>query len=116
MIISLYFMCVSLIISFALLDTNWGYFISLLVAGTFYAIAEVKYRKIKEQIAKLEKKGDVIMDRYDFASVVDDIFKECKTIENVCNRYVQLRDDLDNLFRQNMSLIVAEKEKGGEQE
>ena len=54
------------------------------------------------------------MDRYDFASVVDDIFKECKTIENVCNRYVQLRDDLDNLFRQNISLIVDEKEKGGE--
>lgn len=53
------------------------------------------------------------MDRYDFASVVDDIFKECKTIEELCNRYVTLKNDLDNLYRQNMTLIVAKNEKGG---
>ena len=54
-----------------------------------------------------------MMDRYDFASVVDDIFKGVKTIEEVCNIYVILKNDLDNLFRQNMSLLVAENEKGG---
>jgi plasmid replication initiation protein len=54
------------------------------------------------------------MDRYDFASVVDDIFKECKTIEGLCSRHAQLKCDLENLFRQNISLIIAEKEKGGD--
>lgn len=53
------------------------------------------------------------MDRYDFASVVDDIFKGGKTIEEVCNIYVILKNDLDNLYRQNMSLILAINEKGG---
>ena len=56
------------------------------------------------------------MDRYDFASVVDDIFKGCQTIEEICNIYVILKNDLDNLYRQNMSLLVAETEKGGVQE
>ena len=56
------------------------------------------------------------MDRYDFASVVDDIFKGVKTIEEVCNIYIILKNDLDNLFRQNMSLLVAENEKGGAKE
>ena len=53
------------------------------------------------------------MDRYDFASVVDDIFKGGKTIEELCNIYVILKNDLDNLYRQNMSLFVTENEKGG---
>jgi hypothetical protein len=48
------------------------------------------------------------MDRYDFASVVDDIFKECNSVEEVCNRYILLKKDLDNLFQQNIAL------KGGE--
>ena len=52
------------------------------------------------------------MDRYDFASVVDDIFKECKTIEEACARYSQLKDDLDNLFKQNMTLIAMKIENG----
>lgn len=56
------------------------------------------------------------MDRYDFASVVDDIFKSGKTIEEVCNIYVILKNDLDNLYRQNMTLIVAENKKGDMQE
>lgn len=49
-----------------------------------------------------------MMDRYDFASVVDDIFKECDTIEDMANRYTQMLNDLANLFRQNVAL------KGGE--
>ncbi len=53
------------------------------------------------------------MDRYDFDSVVDDIFKGCKTIEEICNIYVILKNDLDNLYKQNISLLVAENEKGG---
>ena len=49
------------------------------------------------------------MDRYEFACVVDDIFKECKTIEEVCGRYTTLKEDLDNLFRQNVSLFTVEE-------
>lgn len=50
--------------------------------------------------------------RYEFACVVDDIFKGCKTIEEVCNAYMILKNDLDNLFKQNASLLVVENEKG----
>ena len=42
------------------------------------------------------------MDRYDFASVVDDIFKECNSVEDMVSRYTQMRQDLDDLFRQNV--------------
>lgn len=48
------------------------------------------------------------MDRYDFMSMVDDIFKECDSVEEMCNRYVRLKKDLDSLFQQNLAL------KGGE--
>lgn len=44
------------------------------------------------------------MDRYDFASVVDDIFKECDSIEDMSIRYTQMLNDLKNLFRQNVAL------------
>lgn len=44
------------------------------------------------------------MDRYDFACVTDDIFKECKTVDEMCNRYVQLKKDLDIIFQQNLML------------
>lgn len=47
-------------------------------------------------------------DRYEFASVVDDVFKECNSVEDMVARYVQMKKDLDNLFRQNVAL------KGGE--
>lgn len=56
------------------------------------------------------------MDRYSFAYVVDEVFKECKTIEELCTRYVKLKDDLENLFKQNMTLLVYDTEKGGEKE
>lgn len=54
------------------------------------------------------------MDRYEFACVVDDIFKECKTVEEMCNRYVQLKKDLDNLFRQNTEFLIVNIKKGDE--
>lgn len=48
------------------------------------------------------------MDRYDFTSVVDDILKESSSIEDMVVRYVQMKKDMDDLFRQNIAL------KGGE--
>ena len=44
------------------------------------------------------------MDRDNFAAVVDDAFKECKSVEEICNRYIQLKTDLDNLFQQKIAL------------
>jgi hypothetical protein len=44
------------------------------------------------------------MDRYDFMSMVDDIFKECDSLEDVANRYVQMKKDLDSLYLQNITL------------
>lgn len=44
------------------------------------------------------------MDRYDFMSVVDDTFKECKTPEEIANRYAQMKKDLDSLYLQNITL------------
>lgn len=49
-----------------------------------------------------------MIDRYDFASVVDDIFKECDSVEEICNQYIQLKKDLDNLFQQNILLKRGE--------
>lgn len=43
-------------------------------------------------------------DRYDFASVVDDAFKECNTTEEIVDRYIQMRKDLDHLYCQNIML------------
>lgn len=50
------------------------------------------------------------MDRYDFMSLVDDIFKECQTLEDVANRYVQMKKDLDSLYLQNLDLKRIEFE------
>lgn len=44
------------------------------------------------------------MDRFDFMSVVDDIFKECKTSEEIASRYAQMKSDLDNIYLQNIAL------------
>ncbi len=43
-------------------------------------------------------------DRYDFMTVVDDIFKESTSTEDMCNRYAQLKKDLDSIFQQNLKL------------
>jgi hypothetical protein len=48
------------------------------------------------------------MDRYDFMSLVDDIFKECSTVEDVANRYVQMKKDLDSMYVQNIALRQTE--------
>lgn len=48
------------------------------------------------------------MDRYDFMSMVDDIFKECNSMEEVAIRYAQMRKDLDSLYTQNIALRQAE--------
>lgn len=44
------------------------------------------------------------MDRYDFMSMVDDMFKECESVEEAANRYVQMKKDLDGLYLQNIAL------------
>lgn len=44
------------------------------------------------------------MDRYDFASVVDDIFKECNSVEDIVARYIQMKKDLDIIAMQNVIL------------
>ena len=49
-------------------------------------------------------------DRYDFATVVDAVFKECNSVEDMVSRYTQMRKDLDNLFRQNVALKGATDE------
>lgn len=38
-------------------------------------------------------------------------FKECISVEQMCARYVQLKNYLDSLFRQNVALMSM---KGGE--
>ena len=48
------------------------------------------------------------MDRYDFMSMVDDIFKECDSIEELANSYVQMKKDLDGLYLQNIVLRQPE--------
>ena len=47
-------------------------------------------------------------DKYDFACVVDDIFKECKTMSDVNFRFIEMQNILKNLFNQNIALKVTE--------
>ena len=47
-------------------------------------------------------------DKYDFASMVDDIFKECKTMGDVNFTFIEMQNILKNLFNQNIALKVAE--------
>lgn len=51
------------------------------------------------------------MDRYDFANVVDGIFKESGSLHDMVARYVQMKKDLDNLFRQNIALKSDEEKE-----
>lgn len=51
-----------------------------------------------------------MIDRYDFMSMVDEIFKECHSVEDMVSRYTQMRKDLDEMFRQNVALKGAESE------
>ena len=50
------------------------------------------------------------MDRYDFMSMVDDIFKECNSVEELANRYVQMKKDLDSMYTQNIALRADQQE------
>ena len=50
-------------------------------------------------------------DRYDFISIVDEIFKETDSIEDTVSRYIQMRKDLDESFRQNIALKEVLKQK-----
>jgi hypothetical protein len=36
--------------------------------------------------------------------MVDDLFKECNSVEELANRYVQMKKDLDSLYLQNIAL------------
>lgn len=45
-----------------------------------------------------------MMDRYDFISMVDDMFKECESTEELANRYAQMKKDLDSMYVQNIAL------------
>ena len=47
----------------------------------------------------------VVNDRYDFMSVCDDIFKESGSLLDMVARYIQMKKDLDSIFRQNVALI-----------
>lgn len=49
-------------------------------------------------------------DRYDFMSLVDEIFKESTSIKDMVSRYVQMKKDLDEAFRQNAALKSFESE------
>lgn len=51
-------------------------------------------------------------DKYDFACMVDDIFKECKTMSDVNFRFIEMQNILKNLFNQNIALkVVEDKER-----
>lgn len=52
------------------------------------------------------------MDKYEIEAFVQDIFKECKTTDNACKRYVYLKHKLDDAFREKLDLLVK-AEKGG---
>ena len=42
-------------------------------------------------------------DRYEFMSVVDDIFKEAGSLQDMVAKYIQIKKDLDNIFKQNIA-------------
>lgn len=58
--------------------------------------------------AVMEKGMMRMPDKYDFACMVDDIFKECKTMSDVNFRFIEMQNALTHLFNQNIELKVAE--------
>lgn len=50
------------------------------------------------------------MDYYNFISIVDDIFKECNSVEEMCARYVKLKESLDCAYKQNLVLKKVAKD------
>lgn len=58
-----------------------------------------------------------MQDRYEFACYIDDEFKKCKNIAETNILFIQMCNDLTNLFNQNIALKVLEdKEKRGVRE
>lgn len=49
-------------------------------------------------------------DRYDFMTIVDEIFKECTSVEDIVARYVQMGEDFDKVFCDNVALRAYEGE------
>ena len=47
-------------------------------------------------------------DKYDFMCMVDNSFKECKTISDVNFRFMEMQNIVTNLFNQNIALKVTE--------
>ena len=46
---------------------------------------------------------DVSAPDFTFSEIVEDIFKECGTMEEVTRVFLQMKSDLDTLFRNNMA-------------
>lgn len=51
-------------------------------------------------------------DKYDFSCMVDDIFKECKSMSDIVFRFIEMKHILSHLYNQNIELKALEyKEK-----
>lgn len=50
-------------------------------------------------------------DRYDFAEVVDGIFKESGSLQDMVARYIQMKKDLDCIFQQNVALKGCDEDE-----
>lgn len=44
-------------------------------------------------------------DKYDFMCVVDDCFKECKTVSELSQRYTEMKSALLGLYKQNIAFL-----------
>lgn len=49
-----------------------------------------------------------MIDKYDFACMVDNIFKECKTMSDINFRFIEMQNVLTHLFKINIELKGAE--------
>ncbi len=47
-------------------------------------------------------------DKYDFACMVDNIFKECKTMSDINFRFIEMQNALTHLFKINIELKCTE--------
>lgn len=54
-----------------------------------------------------------MVDKYEFYSMVDDIFKSCETTKEMVLRCIELKDIADDIFKQNYALKVAEEKVNG---
>lgn len=52
-------------------------------------------------------------DKYDYYCMIDDIFKSCDTSEEMVLRCTFLKDVVNELFKQNYTLKVAEEKGNG---